>query len=141
MVSFSVHVEGLDAVLEQLDRLPEDTEPGITRGLTVAASEAVEQIQSSISDSFPPPSIPFTPPHLRTGELRRSVRIESVEPLNVILAVGGPGSMVPYAAMLEFGTSKMEPRPFVLSVIERVMPEIPNIILEEVNRELDSNLS
>ena len=139
-VTFSVKVRGLDTLLSQLDALPEKIEPAITRGLTIAASEAVEQIQSSISESYPPESVPGMPPHLRTGALRASVRIERVEPMRVTMAVGGPGSMVPYASYLEFGTSEIEPRPFIVPVIERIKDGIPNIILEEVNKELDKSL-
>ena len=137
MVSFTVRVEGLERLKESFDSMPNDILPSITRGLTLAASEAVEQIQSSISDSYPPPSLPWTPPHVRTGALRRSVRIERIEPGIVTMGVGGPGSIVPYAAWLEFGTSKMEPRPFVEPIIERIGPGISSIITEEVNKDLE----
>lgn len=136
MVSFSIRVHGLRELLSQFDKLPEDVEPAITRGLVIAASEAVEQIQSSIADVYPPPSLPWTPPHLRTGALLRSVRIERVEPMRVTVAVGGPGTNVPYAAWLEFGTSKMEPRPFIADMMERVAPGVPDIIAEEIDQEL-----
>lgn len=141
MVSFTVRVEGLEELKDSFDSLPDDLGPTITRALTIAASEAVEQIQSSISDSYPPPSIPFTPPHVRTGALRRSARIERIEPGIVTIAVGGPGSIVPYAAWLEFGTSKMEPRPFVEPVIERIKPGITSIITEEVNKDLEQAIA
>jgi|SRR3990167_1728275 len=140
MVSFSVRVHGLDEVLRQFETLPEDLEPAITRGLTKAAAEAVEQIQESISISYPPESFPWQPPHLRSGDLRRSVRIENVEPMRVTMAVGGEGSMAPYAAWLEFGTSEMEPRPFVQPILERVAPGISNIIAEEIDQELEKAL-
>ena len=140
MVSFSVRVYGLDEVLQQFETLPENLEPAITRGLTKAAAEAVEQIQESISESYPPESFPGMPPHLRTGTLRRSVRIENVEPMRVTMAVGGEGTMAPYAAYLEFGTSEMEPRPFVVPILERIAPETPNIIAEEINSELEKAL-
>ena len=137
MVSFQVRVHGLDEVLEQFETLPEDLEPSITRGLTKAAAEAVEQIQEEISESYPPESFPSMPPHLRTGALRRSVRIDSVEPGRVTIAIGGPGTLVPYAGYLEFGTSEMEPRPFVQPILERITPEIPNIIAEEIDQDLE----
>ena len=76
------------------------------------------------------------PPHVRTGALRRSVRIDSVEPNRVTIAIGGSGSLVPYAQYLEFGTSEMEPRPFVVPIIERIAPEIANIIAEEIDQDI-----
>ena len=136
MVSFSVRVHGLDEVLQQFETLPENLEPAITRGLTRAAAEAVEQIQEEISTSYPPESLPSMPPHLRTGTLRRSVRIESVEPERVTVAIGGQGTGAPYASYLEFGTSEMEPRPFIQPILERIAPEIPNIIAEEIDKDL-----
>lgn len=136
MVLFEVRVSGLDEVLEQFETLPEDIGPAITRGLTRAAAEAVEQIQESISESYPPESLPGMPPHVRTGALRRSVRIDSVEPNRVTIAIGGSGSLVPYAQYLEFGTSEMEPRPFVVPIIERIAPEIANIIAEEIDQDI-----
>lgn len=137
MVDFQIRVVGLDELLDNLDRLPDDLTPHITRGLVKAASEAVFQMQESISESYPPPSVPGEPPHVRTGTLRRSARIERVEPNRVEIAVGGIGAGAPYASHLEFGTTKMEPRPFIEPVIRRIEPEIPNIILEEVNKGLE----
>ena len=139
MTEFSVRVHGLEAVEEAFEYLPENIEPAITRALIKTAAEAVEMILSLISDSFPPPSLPFEPPHVRSGDLRRSVRIESVEPLRVTMAVGGAGTGVSYAAWLEFGTQDMEPRPFVAPVIERISAEaITNLIIEEINADLEN---
>ena len=140
MVSFVIRVHGLDKVLDQFETLPDNLEPAITRGLTKAAAEAVEQIQESISTPYPPESLPSLPPHTRTGTLRRSVRIENVEPLKVTIAAGGSGTNAPYASWLEFGTSEMEPRPFMQPILERVAPGIPNIIAEEIDKQLEKSL-
>ena len=79
MPEISIRVEGLDEVRAAFDALPENIGPTVTRALTMVASELVEQIQSEISESYPPPSLPYTPPHTRTGALRSSVRIERIE--------------------------------------------------------------
>ena len=136
MPTFDIRVTGLDHLQEQLDALPENLDEAITRGLEMAAAEAVQQIDEEISQSYPPASLPGEPPALRTGTLLRSVRIDTVEPLRVTIAVGGSGTMAPYASWLEFGTSKMAPRPFVQPIVIRVAPEVGNIVLEEVNSEI-----
>lgn len=129
---------GLESVLSAFEMAPEKMESLLTRGLLNAASVLVETIQSTISQSFPPPSEPEQAPHLRTGALRRSVRVEDVQPLKVTVAIGGPGSLVPYAGWLELGTSKMEPRPFVTPTTKDLERLLPDLITEQINRELES---
>ena len=47
--------------------------------------------------------------------------------------------MVPYAAWLEFGTSKMEERPFIMPMVERITEaSITNTIVEEINKDLEA---
>ena len=135
VLSFEVH--GLEAVRERLAAVPEKVRrSAIKRGLLHVAARITETIQESISTPYPPPSAPLEPPHLRTGALRRSVRIESVEPEAVLVAVGGEGTGVPYAAALEYGTSKMLPRPFVQPVIEIAQLEAETIFFNEVDKQI-----
>ena len=133
MPEFTLTVHGLDRLQDELSELPDNLDEAIGEGLLEAASEAVEQIQEEISTAYPPPSVPGEAPHARTGSLLRSVKIDSVEDDRVTISIGGADTFVPYASYLEFGTSKMEPRPFVQPIIERILPEVGNIILEAVN--------
>jgi len=137
---YSIQVSGLEAVRERLGAAPENLQKGaIKRGLLHVAARITETIQESISTPYPPPSDPLAPPHLRTGALRRSVRIESMEPDAVLIAVGGEGTGVPYAAALEYGTSKMLPRPFVQPVLEIAQFEAETIFLNEIDKQLKGN--
>jgi len=140
MVSFSVHVTGLDELLATYGALPEKAEPIITRGLTKAAAEFVEALLEVINESFPPPSVPGEPPHVRTGALKRSVRIDEIRPFEVTVAAGGPGSLVPYATFLEFGTSKMEPRPFVGPTAQEFVDRVSEIVKDELDRGIEEAL-
>ena len=140
MPEFSIRVEHLNEVLSQLDKLPDHLEKYVTRGLKIAAANAVEQIQQEIATAYPPESLPYMPPHARTGALMRSARISAVEPLRVTVSVGGEDTFVPYAQYLEFGTSKMTERPFVRPIVERITPEVDDIVLEEVNKGLPEAL-
>ena len=134
---YTIEVRGLDAVKARLEAASEKLrETAIRRGLLHVAARIVETVIESIGTPFPPPSEPGEPPHVRTGALRRSVRIEREEPGAVYIAVGGTGTGVPYAAALEFGTSRMEPRPFVSPVIEIAHLEAEQIMTDEINKQL-----
>ena len=145
MPEFTITVQGLDRLQDELSELPDNLNEAIGRGLLEAASQAVEQIQEEISEPAMKAaeeyvgshaylgSYPGEPPKLRTGTLMRSVRIASVEDDRVTISIGGAETFAPYASYLEFGTSWMAPRPFVQPIIERILPEVGNIILETVN--------
>jgi len=60
-------------------------------------------------------SAPGEPPAVDTGELLRSVMFD-VHKFAVEIGVAGGG---PYAEPLEFGTKKMEPRPFIDPAVEK----------------------
>jgi hypothetical protein len=78
-------------------------------GLDLAGRAMVYQIRHSISTAFPPPSAPWTPPHRRTGTLSGSIRYYVDRTGLVLHVVAG----APYSSFLEFGTSRMAPRPFL----------------------------
>ena len=139
MVQFSVEVSGLEGALKQFDRI-EDAEAAITDGLVRGAAKLVETIQDKLGTAFPPASSAGEPPHLRTGALRRSVRIERVDPLEVTISAGGAGTLVPYAEYLEFGTSQMEPRPYFLNTVIDVLPILGRIMQDTLNRYLEKVL-
>lgn len=119
MVTINIRIEGLDEIVGALDTSVGGLNEHIQAGLVAAGAEIVSEIEDSISTAWPPPSEPGEPPHVRTGSLRRSVRLDEAETVpGIVIAAGGPGTLVPYAGHLEFGTSTMEPRPFVLPVID-----------------------
>ena len=138
LTAFRVRVRGLQELLKRMEDAPEKMKPALTRGLLACAARATEAVQDIIGVSYPPASVGGEPPHLRTGSLRRSVRIEHVDPSkpSVLMAVGGAGTGVPYAAALEFGTSDMEPRPYVVPVMVALAPEFPTILLDETDNAL-----
>jgi HK97 gp10 family phage protein len=62
----------------------------------------------SVSGKGHVPSKPGEPPSNDTGVLARNIETVQVEPLKVEVS-----SNAPYSAALEYGTSKMLPRPFM----------------------------
>lgn len=71
-------------------------------------------------------SAPGEPPAVRTGRLRNSIKYR-VLGRGVNLS-GVVGTQVEYAPHLEFGTSKMEPRPFLRPTYERERKTIKAIL-------------
>ena len=72
----------------------------------------------------PPPSSPGQPPHKRTGNLARSwkTRKRGKKMGKRIVAVAG--SDQDYARFLEFGTARMEARPYVAAGIDLARSKI-----------------
>ncbi len=71
-------------------------------------------------------SAPGDPPAQRTGTLRGSIAYEVRSFLGGYEAV--VGSPEKYAPMLEFGTYRMEPRPFVRPALAEIQGELRRII-------------
>jgi HK97 gp10 family phage protein len=73
-------------------------------------------------------SRPGEPPHKETGELQASVgHVVQAEPLEIKLRLYADA---PYAAYLEFGTSRMRARPFLRPALHRLLPRARAIIKE-----------
>ena len=63
------------------------------------------------------PSLPFTPPNKRTGHLYQSV-YNKINKLGAMIIQGLVGDNAEYGVHLEYGTSKMPPRPYLRPVVE-----------------------
>ena len=75
------------------------------------------------------PSAPGEPPNRDTGVLQAHLRAELVSPLEAHVA-----SEAPYAAALEFGTSKMEARPYLRPARDKQAPEIQRLFEVEIDK-------
>lgn len=83
-------------------------------GCKAAADHLANVITIKIAEPYPPASEPDEPPALRTGDLQASVDV-------ILHPEGFIGWRVQttseYAGFLEFGTRKMEPRPFFFATL------------------------
>lgn len=108
-------------------KLLKGMEAGLARGVFKGAQIVRERIQTNISVVGPPHSMPGEFPHLITGRLQDSVKIvgnaKKMEAKVVVEA--------PHAVWLEFGTSKMAPRPFIVRSMNEVRQEVVDAIVEE----------
>jgi HK97 gp10 family phage protein len=73
------------------------------------------------------PSIAGNPPAVDTGTLRRSVTYQ-VDENELVGYVGSNLKDPPYGAYLEFGTSRMKPRPWLKPATEKSMEKIKEIM-------------
>jgi len=75
-------------------------------------------------------SKPGEVPRVQTGTLKRSIT-HWVHPA---LPVSRAGTNVKYGKWLEFGTPKMEPRPFMRPALEKAKPEIKRIFSKPIRK-------
>lgn len=106
----------------------------IGKALFVAGNRIQVRAQHSITEGavsgrFHVPSLPGQPPKADTHTLDRQIETEQVEPLKVEVS-----SNAPYAAHLEFGTSKMAARPYMLPAAELERQKAVELVRDAVNR-------
>jgi HK97 gp10 family phage protein len=85
--------------------------------------------EGSISGKGHVPSAPGEPPNADTHALDRQIETEMVGPLKVVVE-----SRDPKSKFLEFGTSRMAARPFLMPAAERQRPEVTRLVREAVSR-------
>lgn len=81
------------------------------------------------------PSLPYNPPAVDTGLLRMSITYTVEETKNKVVGkVGSTLKNPPYGAYLEYGTSKMQPRPWLKPAVEKTSARVKEI-LKSANKE------
>jgi len=99
-------------------------------GSDMIRTEAFRSISAgSVSGKGHVPSSPGEPPNRDTGVLQAHLRAELVSPLEAQVA-----SEAPYAAALEFGTSKMEARPYMRPARDKQAGEIQRLFETEIDK-------
>lgn len=107
-------VTGRGNVTKRLNALPGPEKVELVgQALEVAGGEIRAEAshlitRNAVGGKFHVPSLPGQPPNEDTGHLRSLIEVERVAPLRVEIS-----SNAEYAAMLEFGTSKMAARPYM----------------------------
>lgn len=87
------------------------------------AGARIVETEVKLSLSGPSPSAPGDPPGLDTGYLRNSVQVDSVTPVEAIIA-----PHTEYAEHLEFGTERIAARPFMRPALDEHEGEIMDAI-------------
>lgn len=118
---------------DRLKRMAQRTPQQVARAL-YQAGELIEQdwensiTAGSVSGANHVPSLPGQPPNADTHFLDSNIETE----------IGGPGivtvtSKAPYSAALEFGTSRIAPRPAARPATERNRRKVAEMVGEAVN--------
>lgn len=97
----------------------------------LAADAALSITAGSVSGAGHVPSAPGEPPNEDTGMLSRSIHVRQIDDLKAQVVADAP-----YAAALEFGTSKMAERPYMRPAALRVAPVMRKKITEIIKRKL-----
>ena len=95
-----------------------------TKNLHKACILLKNKIKAEIGTKYPPASSAGTPPHLRTGELRRSMAHE----VDNNELIGRVGSNKKYSGYLERGTGKMAKRPYLQPTLEANVKTVQRIL-------------
>lgn len=99
-------------------------------GADMIRAEAFRSISAgSVSGKGHVPSQPGEPPNRDTGVLQANLKAELVAPLEAQVT-----SEAPYAAALEFGTSRMEARPYLRPARDKKAPEIQRLFETEIDK-------
>jgi HK97 gp10 family phage protein len=85
--------------------------------------------EGAVSGKHHVPSLPGEPPNEDTGTLRTHIETTQPAPLRVEVS-----SNAPYAAYLEFGTSKMIERPYMRPALARKKDEVVALVRKAVGK-------
>lgn len=138
-------IKGIDKFINALAKKQGEIKTNIGQGLATACDLVQRTAQESMTNTkvntaisyythnkkIPHhPSFPDNPPAVDTGTLRRSITSQVDEPT----LTGKVGSNVEYAPELEFGSSKIAPRPWLRPALEQNEKNIEKILAQAVAR-------
>lgn len=124
---------------DKLHRVLDASFDGVDAELADLGREIVTDIKASISVPYPPASEPGQPPHMRTGNLRRSYkfRVEGARRKSrrdrTLTIESDPAIAKDYPLYLEFGTSRMAARPHVRPAVARHTAEVTPRIAKAIH--------
>ncbi len=145
-MKIDIRVKNLKQAMAQLKNLEKDLEPDfqevVKGGAQQIRGEAIKSIQTGaksgiVYEKYNPrrthrASAPGQAPASDTGNLvsKITIRQDGKDKTNV-------ESNADYSAFLEYGTSKMEPRPFMLPAFEKNKKPIINAVFNRVKRKIE----
>lgn len=142
-MNITFKVKNVAKVMNQLGRLSKDMEQPfrevVQGGAQLIRGDAIKDIQTGsktgkVYEKYNPrrthrASAPGESPASDTGNLVRNIRVKQNTPDEVFVE-----SNAPYSSYLEFGTSKMLPRPFLFPAYERNRDKITKAVFNRILR-------
>ncbi|WP_210251307.1 HK97-gp10 family putative phage morphogenesis protein [Aureimonas psammosilenae] len=98
-------------------------------GKTIETEAALSITEGSVTGKNHVPSAPGQPPNADTRQLDKSIDTLPVQDHEVEVV-----ATAPYAKHLEYGTSKMEPRPFMRPALAKNEQKARDLIAKAVNK-------
>lgn len=108
------------------DRIRERLRARLAPRVETAAECVQAHAHFLVDEPYPPASAPGDPPHKRTGELQDGIEVIMGESANEIF--GSIGTSVGHGRDLEFGTKKMQSRPWLLRSLKETKSKVKQIL-------------
>lgn len=130
-----VRITGADGVMLRLsgalgEKVTKQVGAALYAGGEEIRAEASHLItEGAVSGKSHVPSLPGEPPNEDTGTLRTHIETVQIAPLKVEVS-----SNAPYAAVLEFGGSKLAERPYMRPATQRKREAVVTLVRAAVNR-------
>jgi HK97 gp10 family phage protein len=146
-VDFSVKIEGLDSISKASEQIRQAVATEVNKAVFASAQKVATEARKSILSGQKSgrtykrrsvthrASAPGEAPASDTGRLVNSIHAEMAGP-GEAAAISGSAS-VKYARMLEFGTTKMAPRPFFFPALEKSKAWIRDRLQDALRRGLE----
>jgi HK97 gp10 family phage protein len=145
-MKIEINVKNLDKVLGQLKKLNKQLEPDfqevVKGGGQLIRGEAVKSIQSGaksgiVYEKYNPrrthrASAPGEAPASDTGNLVSKIKVKQ-KSKNIVFVESNAN----YSAFLEYGTSKMQPRPFMFPAFEKSKKPIEKAVFNRVKKKIE----
>jgi len=137
----TMEIEGLEQVKAEIRRIGKKAEDGVSRAVKATGLEVISDVKKRIQRG-PKSGITYTrgnithtasapgqAPATDTGVLASSPYFEQPSPLSVTV-----GSRLAYAAYLEFGTTRIKPRPSWTPAVEAASPKLQKRIEDAIRK-------
>ena len=132
-MKFTVQFTGVQKAIEALDKVKEDLEKEmqdvLLGGGQLIRTEAIRSIQQGAKTGKT--SAPGEAPASDTGFLVSNIRVKAEKD---VVQVRSEAS---YSKFLEYGTSKMLPRPFMFPASEKSKPKIAEVLFQKIKQSLE----
>lgn len=126
----TMEITGLKELVEMLDGTAPNEAKNLVRGATYGIGRRARDIMKRRVKKF-------------SGDLEKSIYVVRRRGRGdmVIVDVRMRGTPHPHALMLEFGTRKTKPQPYIVPTVEELRGQVPAIFREEVGTRLAKNLA
>jgi HK97 gp10 family phage protein len=136
-----LQIEGLDRVKAEIKRIGKEAEQGVANAVKATALEVISDVKKRIQrgpktgrtytrgNITHTASAPGQAPATDTGVLASSVYFTQSSKLSAVV-----GSRLAYASYLEFGTTRIKPRPSWTPAVEAAAPKLQKRIEDAIRK-------